>query len=447
MIAGLFILFRRIERWLHQHIFKVGWLLTHNFRTTTILYYTFFLPGVILHEVVYWLTAGLLNVRADRAVKWPEAQEIGELKLNFVQLDRRTGSLKRAVITAAPLLAGVLVIWWIATNMLNIPAVMDTISTGELTDVGQGINQLLSVPDFWLWFYMVFAIANTMFPAIPKDLRGWRSVVGAIALAAVLSVIVGIGNDLLSTLLPSVSASLQAIEGTLALIITVNVLAVLFLGTIESIIERVTGHSATFRRGKMNTMTREEARQARLRERERQQRQRERQRKAEERRPVSVYTLTFPVPGPPGAEPITQKQAVLLDIDDKDQTNDRVEALPSTRSARMGTDLITRPKSPEPPSKTGVPKVTTLNDDLKDDAANEDIDRSRARQAQHSLPDRTTTDVSAPEKLDNAKSVPDSNQSDEENDEDREENESVGKHRRDDADDAINAIDDLFGQL
>ena len=85
---------RRLERWLHQHMFKVGWLLTKNLQTTTILYYTFFLPGVVLHEFIYWLVAGILNVRAERAIAWPEAQAIAELKLNFIKLARNTSRIK-----------------------------------------------------------------------------------------------------------------------------------------------------------------------------------------------------------------------------------------------------------------------------------------------------------------------------------------------------------------
>ncbi len=85
---------RRLERWLHQHIFKVGWLLTKNLQTTTILYYTFFLPGVVLHEFIYWLFAGFINVRAERAIAWPEAQAIAELRLNFIRLARNTGRIR-----------------------------------------------------------------------------------------------------------------------------------------------------------------------------------------------------------------------------------------------------------------------------------------------------------------------------------------------------------------
>jgi hypothetical protein len=64
---------------MHQHIFKVGWLVTKKLRTTTTLYYTIFLPGVFLHEIVLWFIAGILNVRAERAIAWPEQQAIGEL--------------------------------------------------------------------------------------------------------------------------------------------------------------------------------------------------------------------------------------------------------------------------------------------------------------------------------------------------------------------------------
>ena len=74
----MLVLFRQIERWLHQHIFKVGWLLTNNFQTTTVLYYILFLPGILLHECSLWLAAGILNVRAERAIEFPAEQEIGE---------------------------------------------------------------------------------------------------------------------------------------------------------------------------------------------------------------------------------------------------------------------------------------------------------------------------------------------------------------------------------
>jgi len=300
--VGLFILLRRIERWLHQHIFKVGWLITQSYQTTTILYYTFFLPGVILHEVIYWLAAGMLNVRAEHAIQWPEPQEVGELKLNFVQLSSRAGSHRKAIISMTPLLAGLVIIWVIANNIFQITAVIETMSGGELNAVATGFGQLTGTPDFWLWVYFIFTISNTMFPTIPKDLRGWRSILGGgVAIALVLAVI-GLGGEIFSALQSPLSNVINVLQITFLLLMGIDVLMVLALGTIEYAIERFTGRSATFRRGKMITMTREEAIEERQKERERQRRRAERARRraAADSGPTSIYALSLPVPGAPG---------------------------------------------------------------------------------------------------------------------------------------------------
>ena len=112
-------LLRQLERWLHQHIFKVGWLITRSFQTTTILYYTFFLPGVFLHELSYWLTAGILNIQAKSSLQWPEPQEIAELDLSFVELSKNTSPVKLALITLAPIITGLVSVWFIANNILQ----------------------------------------------------------------------------------------------------------------------------------------------------------------------------------------------------------------------------------------------------------------------------------------------------------------------------------------
>ncbi len=305
LLVGLFIALRRIERWLHQHIFKVGWLVTHNYQTTTILYYTFFLPGVVLHEVIYWLVAGIFNVRAEHSIQWPDVQEIGELKLNFVQISNRAAAWRKAIISIAPLVAGILATWFIAENILQITAAVAVMSSGELSAVTDGFAQLTQAPNFWLWVYIVFTIANTMFPQIPKDLRGWRSMLlAAVAVFAALTLI-GLGGEIFEALTPTINTLLDTLLTTLVFLISIDVLMVLILGTIEYTIERVTGHSATFKGGKMITMTREEALEERRKERERERRRAERQRRAEEALPTTVYALAFPVPGSPSDVEVT----------------------------------------------------------------------------------------------------------------------------------------------
>ena len=381
----LFILLRQIERWLHQHIFKVGWLLSHNYETTTILYYTIFLPGVLLHEVIYWLMAGVLNVRADRAIQWPEKQEIGNLQLNFIKLSPKANPLKKAVIAATPLITGLLAIWIIAVNIFQLETAMEIAATGSLEDIAHAMSVLTSTADFWLWFYISFTIANTMFPTIPKDMKGWWQIGGVVVVILVALLILGIGQNLLGDLTLSLGQILNSLSLILVLTITINIIMVIILGAIESAIERITGHSATFQKGKMITMTREEV--LKLKQEQQEKRLATRatpRRKTATTDPISIYMLEFPIPGPPGQEPITKGVAAVLGMDTSgeipnitdedevfettatDSTRQRMLKLfgdPENKETKSIADDI--PALPSSPSSPLSPAETNLSEDVK----------------------------------------------------------------------------------
>jgi len=310
----MFVLLRELERWLHQHVFKVGWLLTHNYETTTILYYTFFLPGVILYEVVYWLAAGILNVRAERAIQWPQKQEIGELKLEFVKISNKANRLQRAIIAISPLIVGMIIIWYIANNIFDISSFLAVISTGNLNDVAAGFRLLTTAPDFWLWVYISFTISNTMFPNSPKDLQGWWIVGGAVVVIVIVLSFVGLGNQISGAVALPIAQVLSVLEGMLLMMIGINFLMTVSLGIIESSIEYVTGHSATFKNGKMITMTRDELREQREQERKKAAQARQRSKPAPaDTGPPSIYKFTFQTPGAPGQEPVSQVASAVLE--------------------------------------------------------------------------------------------------------------------------------------
>lgn len=334
MIAGsLFWLLRRLERWLHQHIFKVGWLLTKNFQTTTILYYTFFLPGVFLHEFVYWLMAGVFNVRAERAIRWPEKQEIAELRLNFIKLARNIGGLRLAIITLTPLAAGLAAIWFIANNILQLNRVMGIVQTGALDEWGAALARLTSAPDFWLWIYLLFAIGNTMVPDL-KNLRGGRILLIVAVAVALVFVFMGLGDQVIIPLLIGpVASALSVISATFAILIAIDLFFVGVLGTFEAIFERITGDSATFEKGKLVARTRAEILEMRRKQSKAIEKRKERT--PAETGPPSFYRFPLPIPGPPGQEPVTPVQTTLLEPAQK-------PALASgPRDDRAGPDMIT----------------------------------------------------------------------------------------------------------
>jgi hypothetical protein len=325
LVIGLLVAMRRLEGWLHQHIFKVGWLLTKNLHTTTILYYTFFLPGVFFHEFVLWLVAGVLNVRAERAIAWPEAQAIAELRLNFIKLARNTSAFKLAVINIAPLIAGLALITFVLTNVFDISGIQLLLESGSLDDVGTAVGRLTATPDFYLWFYLIFSVANTMMPEWDK-LKGWRPALIALGVGMGALIALGVGDELLAQAWAGpISTALALLSASFAAIIGVNLVMTAALGAIESTIERITGDSATFQNGKLIAMRRADIIKQREQQRLKEQKQLEAakaQKGGQMGGAPSIYKLPLPIPGAPGKEttealPRPASTAAPLPADDR----------------------------------------------------------------------------------------------------------------------------------
>lgn len=312
VIAGLFYTLRRLEVWLHQHIFKVGWLVTKQYQTTTILYYAFFLPGILINQVIYWAAAGFLNVRAERSIVWPEKQEIGELKLSFVRIAKDAGPLRLAAIASAPLVAGMLAVWHIAVNVLAIPAKLNTVQNGLQGDLSANLAYLTSAPDFWLWLYLAFTISNTMMPNFAL-LRGWRVIILAMGIIVAALFLLGVGNQvILSNLQTPVTMALNSLSTLFAIIIGIDVFVLTVLGTLEAVIERITGDSATFENGKMITLRRQELIERHARERVHANPRSRSEKSITTSGPPSVYNFPFPVPEPPGREAVTRSPNIII---------------------------------------------------------------------------------------------------------------------------------------
>ncbi len=273
----------------------------------------------MLHELTLWLAASVLNVRAERALQFPEQQDIGELRLSFIRLSPSTHSMKRFVIMLGPLVAGFAALWAIAIRIFQWEVTLGLASAGTIDELGRMIASITRTADFWLWFYLAFTIANTMFPSIPGFLRKRQKAMLVVALpffGLIVWRIAGAAN-------PALAHEIEGLVSSLALvimqIITINVAAVLVLGSVEAVIERLTNMSATFRDGKMITMTRQEARQLKLRPRPQR-----RSARAEQVPPLtapapnSIYDIKLPIPGPPGREPVSRNAVMVVNMDNLD---------------------------------------------------------------------------------------------------------------------------------
>lgn len=297
---------RSLERWLHQHIFKVGWLLTKNLHTTTILYYTVFLPGVFLHELIVWFTAGILNVRATGDFKFPDKQEIAELKLNFVKYDiKKTGAFRLFVINLMPLIGGMAFIWFVVTGVLQTDLLIRVLQMDATVTFEQAFSRLVASPDLLLWLYLAFTVSATMIPN-PATLRGGRLLLIPAALAVVALFALGVGVQVLTNFLTQIAQGANLLTGVFVSVIAVNVFMTGVLGAIESTIERITGDSATFEKGKLIAMRREDILRMRAEQADKTRKAIMRQDKTAAKPvvtgPPSIYRMPLPIPDPPEKE-------------------------------------------------------------------------------------------------------------------------------------------------
>jgi hypothetical protein len=383
--VALFYGLRQIERWLHQHIFKVGWLVLKDFQRTTLLYYTFFLPGVIINQLVYWLMAGVLDVRAERAIRLPEKQEIGELKLNFIKLSKKASPARVSIITITPFLAGLFFILFAMNNIFQVNVAFADFD-GTLDSVLRAIGRITSAPDFWLWAYLLFTVANTMMPDF-KQIRGLRIIFTILGVVMLVLFVIGVGDEIASAAITGpILTILNTLSGAFAFVIILDVVAVGILALIENSIEYLTGDSATFKNGKMIAMTREQVVASRNQERQkRMQSLKEPKQLSPLAGAPSIYKLPFPIPGAPGVEPITSVPSAILSAPPPPPALDKRTVTREEPKVITVAPVNEPPKPPMPPPRAIVFGGTSAFKDNEDaDEEDEDDDDIRYEDAEDS---------------------------------------------------------------
>ncbi len=241
-----------LERWIHRHLYGIGWLLTKDKARATVLYYLILLPGVFVHEGTQWLAAGALNVRTRQITAWPEAQDSGVLRLNFVRLEK-TDAFRAALIGAAPLVAGVLLVLFISQNIFDVRQLAAAFSAGELPAILAQLQRLFATPDFWLWLYLLFAIGNAMIPT-PSDRQGWPFLLGVFGAIAVFLLIIGLGEEVILPFLQGpIARTLDVLVTAFASVLVLDVFVVVGLGLFEQVLSQIKKDRFPYQKNKPQT--------------------------------------------------------------------------------------------------------------------------------------------------------------------------------------------------
>jgi len=176
-----------------------------------VVYFVLVLPGVVVHELSHWLMAKLLGVRVSKLSIGPVRKKRGNrVSLGSVRVGK-VDPLRASLIGLAPLLGATAVILLIGNLVLGVGDLAQAVAGGGFEAIGEALAQLMRVPDFWLWLYLIFAISNAMLPS-ESDMSTVRPVLIFLGLAAAIYLIVA-GVPSIS---PEVSTALNTVAGYLA---------------------------------------------------------------------------------------------------------------------------------------------------------------------------------------------------------------------------------------
>src|SRR5512147_3102483 len=227
------------QRLLHREVQSVFLILTRDTRLTMGIFSIFFLPGVFLHESSHFIMAKVLRVRTGRFSIFPQSLPDGRLQLGYVETVR-SDVIRDSLIGAAPLIVGTLVIAYMAIYPLQMRVLWDAFRNGQFNLFWMGVRALPKVGDFYLWFYLAFAVSSTMMPS-ESDRHAWLELVISVVVLFGLALLFGAGPWILSNVAPHVSNFLSAVAVIFGLSAFVHILLILPTALIHKLLARLTG--------------------------------------------------------------------------------------------------------------------------------------------------------------------------------------------------------------
>lgn len=228
-----------LQRALHHEIQAIFLIATRNPGVTVMAFSLVFLPGVFLHELSHLLTARLLGVRTGRFSLLPAVLPDGRLQLGYVEA-AHSDIVRDSLVGVAPLVSGLFFVAYVAVEHLHLVVLWDTLRNGQWELFWMGINILPTLPDFWVWFYLTFAVSSTMMPS-ESDRHAWLplGMVSAALLGLVL--LAGAGPWMLAHLAPPLNEFLRGTALILLVSILVHALLLPPLLLIHRLLTRLTG--------------------------------------------------------------------------------------------------------------------------------------------------------------------------------------------------------------
>jgi len=232
------VLLQFLQTSLHREIQAVLLITTRHPGVTVSLFSLLFIPGVFLHEFSHYLMAKLLGIRTGKFSLFPRTLPDGTLQLGYIEA-AYTDILRDSLVGIAPLLTGILATALIATQALHLVIIWDTLRNGQWALFFLGLQTIPTVPGFWIWFYLAFAISSTFLPSA-SDRHAWLPL-GLVAAALILLVIfAGAGPWLLENLAPPINQFMRGTSLVLLVSIIIHGLSIIPFMFLHRLLTRIT---------------------------------------------------------------------------------------------------------------------------------------------------------------------------------------------------------------
>src|SRR4030042_2261091 len=236
----LFLPLLYLPLFLQREIQSIFLLITRQPEISMVLFSLLFLPGVFLHETSHFLMARLLNVKTSRFSLIPKKLGNGRLQLGYVET-ASTDFVRDALIGAAPLVVGSLVIGFIGVSRLEFNALWGSLAQGQVNSLRMAVKSIMDQPDFWVWFYLVFTISSTMMPS-SSDRRAWLPLFILIGIFSVLVLLFGAGPWFFSHMGSAIQSALSAIIIVFGITVFVHVLLFPPVWLVRRLLTHITGY-------------------------------------------------------------------------------------------------------------------------------------------------------------------------------------------------------------
>jgi len=228
-----------LQRLLHREIQAVFLILTRDARFTMVIFQIIFFPGVLLHELSHFLMAKVLRVPTGGFSVIPRTLPNGRLQLGYVET-AKSDVVRDSLIGAAPLIFGTIFVAYVSVYRMDMRILWDTFRNGQFGLFWWGVKLLPTVRDFYLWFYLAFAVSSTMMPS-ESDRHAWLELVISVGVIFSLALLIGAGPWMLENVAPRVSTFLSSVAVILGLSSAIHVVLTLPTMLVHKLLARATG--------------------------------------------------------------------------------------------------------------------------------------------------------------------------------------------------------------